>query len=59
MVRIVIPMNKELSEALILYSVREHRDPKVQAALIIAKELQRRGLLSSDPKQQVKSAREA
>lgn len=54
MVRIVIPLQKDEGEALILFAAYEHRDPKVQAALIIRKELQRRGLLPpEEPRQPV------
>ena len=52
MIRLTVPLNHEEREALLKLSNTEKRDPRLQAAFIIRRELERIGLL---PSQKAKS----
>ena len=47
MARVTITLEDTEKEALITLAMEERRDPREQAALMLSKELQRLGLLSS------------
>jgi hypothetical protein len=49
MTRINVTLELNEREALFLLAEREKRDPRAQAALIIRRELERVGLLPTDP----------
>lgn len=49
MARVTITLEDTEKEALIALAMKERRDPRAQAALLISRELQRRGLLPDEP----------
>ncbi len=48
MLRLVINLRPEEREALVRWAARQRRDPREQAALVLRRELERRGLLQSE-----------
>ena len=56
--RITVTLQQDEREALVKLAQRERRDPRAQAAVILRRELERRGLLPPDQQAQVQAGQE-